>query len=27
LVVEEMRRGYTLRGRVVRAALVAVEHA
>lgn len=27
LVVKEMRRGYTLRGRVVRAALVAVEHA
>ena len=27
LMVKEMRRGYTLRGRVVRAALVAVEHA
>lgn len=27
LLVSEMRRGYTLRGRVVRAALVAVEHA
>lgn len=27
LVVTEMRRGYTLRGRVVRAALVAVRHA
>lgn len=27
LLVKEMRRGYTLRGRVVRAALVAVEHA
>lgn len=27
LIVTEMRRGYTLRGRVVRAALVAVEHA
>lgn len=27
LVVREMRRGYTLRGRVIRAALVAVEHA
>ncbi|MDJ0497012.1 MAG: nucleotide exchange factor GrpE [Acidimicrobiia bacterium] len=27
LIVKEMRRGYTLRGRVVRAALVAVEHA
>ena len=27
LIVREMRRGYTLRGRVVRAALVAVEHA
>lgn len=27
LVVKEMRRGYTLNGRVVRAALVAVEHA
>ena len=27
LIVQEMRRGYTLRGRVVRAALVAVEHA
>jgi molecular chaperone GrpE len=27
LTVVEMRRGYTLRGRVVRAALVAVEHA
>lgn len=27
LLVEEMRRGYTLRGRVIRAALVAVEHA
>ena len=27
LLVQEMRRGYTLRGRVVRAALVAVEHA
>ncbi|MDJ0924245.1 MAG: nucleotide exchange factor GrpE [Acidimicrobiia bacterium] len=27
LMVREMRRGYTLRGRVVRAALVAVEHA
>ncbi len=26
LIVREMRRGYTLRGRVVRAALVAVEH-
>jgi len=27
LIVSEMRRGYTLRGRVVRAALVAVRHA
>ena len=27
LLVKEMRRGYTLRGRVIRAALVAVEHA
>lgn len=27
LIVKEMRRGYTLQGRVVRAALVAVEHA
>jgi len=27
LIVREMRRGYTLHGRVVRAALVAVEHA
>lgn len=27
LVVTEMRRGYTLRGKVIRAALVAVEHA
>jgi len=27
LIVKEMRRGYTLRGRVLRAALVAVEHA
>jgi molecular chaperone GrpE (heat shock protein) len=27
LLVTEMRRGYTLRGRVVRAALVAVRHA
>jgi molecular chaperone GrpE len=27
LIVREMRRGYTLRGRVIRAALVAVEHA
>ena len=27
LMVSEMRRGYTLRGRVIRAALVAVEHA
>ncbi len=27
LMVKEMRRGYTLRGRVIRAALVAVEHA
>ena len=27
LLVQEMRRGYTLRGRVIRAALVAVEHA
>ncbi len=27
LTVSEMRRGYTLRGRVIRAALVAVEHA
>ena len=27
LLVKEMRRGYTMRGRVVRAALVAVEHA
>jgi molecular chaperone GrpE len=27
LIVKEMRRGYTLRGRVIRAALVAVEHA
>jgi molecular chaperone GrpE len=27
MIVREMRRGYTLRGRVVRAALVAVEHA
>lgn len=27
LVVNEMRRGYTLHGRVIRAALVAVEHA
>ena len=27
LIVKEMRRGYTLRGHVIRAALVAVEHA